>query len=90
MANMHTLPYKILTALLYGEFSFLDRQGSMLAVPTTEFCRHFKTTPHFFRTSLEFLADNGFISEFNWHRYSAVIRLKAPLNMGVVVKEVAP
>ena len=83
MANVHTLPYKILTALLYGEFSFIERQGSMLSIPTTAFCRHFKTTPMFFRTSLEFLHESGYIEDFSWHRYSAVIRLKAPLNMEI-------
>ena len=81
------IPFKVLVSLIYGEFSFLERELPLVVVPTGAFCRQLSIIPNQFKVSLEYLEQAELIESYQWHRYHATIRLRIPKGLSINVGE---
>lgn len=85
MGRSVTLPYKVLSALLFSEFTWIERSVPLIVVPTNKLCRQLGTTPRELKRSLEFLEVADLIKEFKWHGHYASITIRPPVGMAIMV-----
>jgi len=81
------LPHRVLTGLMYGEFSFLEREGRTVVVGVTDWCRHFRMSPAQLQSGLEYLELSGLIDQFNWKSHYAIVKTRPPEGYAHVTQE---
>jgi hypothetical protein len=74
--------YTVLTAILYGQFEWLDRlnDGSVI-IPTAKMRAHLKMAPGTYRHNISWLSTIGLITELEWHGHYCRVKAAVPIGL---------
>lgn len=79
-----TMPYKLLTILLYGRFRWLHRDGNgWVRCTTRQMCIYLKTEPDHLKGCLQSLENWGVIRKFSWWKSYWEVHLEIPVDMAI-------
>ena len=84
MAARLSIPYQLLTILLYGDMDWIEREWPQVVIPVGTISRHMKVRPFQVQAALEWLFHGDIIS-YEWYSNYAVIKATAP--KGLIISQ---
>ena len=79
--------YKLALTLLFGQHSWIERDGTKTRIPVPRLATHFRTRPPRIREQLYILENWGVLTSVQWNQYYVTIQVTVPVNMGFLMSE---